>query len=51
MADLFSGIYGNKYKWRHRHSDSYWLKEGKLETIKSVFPEAYSWFDELIQRG
>ena len=69
MADLFSGIYGNGYKWKYRHSEKYWLKEGKLEgeafahffsasvlsdaekleTIKIVFSQAYSWFDELIQ--
>lgn len=69
MSDLFSGIYGNGYNWKYRHSDNYWLKEGKLEseafahffsasvlsdaekleTIESVFPKAYGWFDELIQ--
>ncbi len=69
MSDLFSGIYGETYGWKYRHSDIYWGKVGKLEgeafahffsasvlsdekkleTVKSVFPEAYSWFDELIQ--
>lgn len=67
MADLFSGIYGEKYKWRFKHQDSYWQNAGKLEpetfahffsasvlsdakkldTIQSVFPNAYQWFDEI----
>lgn len=65
MADLFSGIYGNEYDWKYYHADSYWAREGKLEseafahffsasvladaekmeTIQSVFPNAYQWFD------
>ncbi len=69
MSDLFSGIYGETYGWKYRHSDIYWSKAGrlegeafahffsasvlsdekKMETVKSVFPEAYSWFDKLIQ--
>ena len=47
MSDLFSGIYGEKYKWRYGHSDSYWSKKGKLESeafahffSASVLPDA-----------
>lgn len=28
MADLFSAIYGEKYDWKYKHSDSYWDKQG-----------------------
>lgn len=38
MADLFSGIYGEKYKWRFKHQDSYWQNAGKLE------PETFAHF-------
>lgn len=40
MADLFSAIYGEKYDWKYKHSDSYWDKAGRLE--KEAFAHFFS---------